>query len=64
MKLKEAISTIDKNIPIRIFIGCTTLFFGRMSKVSERKWNLRVLPYMDCEVLHQHITNGIVVLII
>ena len=64
MKLKDTLSTIDKNTPIRIFTGCTTLFFGRMAKVPERKWNLRVLPYMNCDVLHQSIVNGIIVLVI
>ena len=64
MRLKDALSTIDQNTPIRIFTGCTTLFFGRMAKASKRKWNLKVLPYMNCDVLHQHIVNEIVVLVI
>lgn len=57
MKLRDKLPT-DKNMSIRIFCGPQTIFHGERSGVPDKEWNLKVGPYMDCEVVNADIING------
>ena len=64
MTLKEMLNSIGNSIPIRIFAGCMTIFHGKKSDISEKEWNLKVHPYMECEVVNSCAINGVIVLAI
>ena len=64
MKLKDILDTIGNNTPIRIFAGCMTIFSGKVSDADQKEWNLKVLPYMNCNVHRHCVINGVVVLAI
>lgn len=62
MKLRDYMNGIGNDTTVRIFAGCMTIFHGRKSDVSEKEWNIKVHPYMDCDVVRESIINGVNVL--
>lgn len=64
MKLRELLNTIGEDAQFRIFVGCMTIFNGNKSDISEKEWNLNVLPYMNCRVIKHREINGVVVIYI
>ena len=58
MKLRMALRHIPRSTPIRIFIGCQTIFNGSRSMMHEKELNLKVRPYYNCEVVSTNINNG------
>lgn len=58
MKLKNALGHIPRTIPVRIFVGCQTILNGKRNEIPENEFNLKMRPYMDCDVLATYVNNG------
>lgn len=63
MTLGEILAMFE-DTTVRIFAGPTTIFHGKRNDVPERTWNMRVGPYMKCEVANSLAHNGTVLLLI
>lgn len=43
-------------VPVRVFVGCSTLFNGNPSVMSVSDW-VKLYPYFQCKVLNQRMIN-------
>lgn len=64
MKLKYELVRIPHSIPMRIFVGCQTVFNGKRNTLSSVEFNRQIRPYYDCEVVATHVNNGNIVMAI
>ena len=48
---------VRKNKPVRVFVGCMTLFNGNPSVMSMSDW-VKLHPYFNCKVLNKKAING------
>jgi hypothetical protein len=58
MTLKQLITGTTAREPIRIFADCQTIYMGNVPDASNKEWNLKVLPYMNCNVVNCKAING------
>lgn len=58
MTLKQLITGMTAKEPIRIFAGCQTIYMGNVPDSNNKEWNLKVLPYMHCNVVNCKAING------
>jgi len=45
------LNVISGGTDIRIYVGCLSLFHGKMCNVKKDDWDERIGIYMDCEVI-------------
>ena len=45
-----------KHTPIRVFVGCMTIFNGTVSVMSLSQW-IKLYPYFKCKVLNKRMIN-------
>lgn len=66
MKLRDCIGNnkIGKYERIRVFAGCQTLFNGRRADVTDNEWNIKLNPYMDCNVVRMSVSDEATVVMI
>lgn len=45
-----------RGTPVRVFVGCSTLFNGNLSVISVSDW-IKLHPYFQYKVLNQRMIN-------
>lgn len=58
MKLRDVLNVIGGGTDIRIYVGCLSVFHGKMCDVKKDTWNEHVGIYMDCEVIRLNAIDG------
>lgn len=58
MKLYEVLSVISGSTKITIYVGCITIFSGKMAETTKEKWKEDIKTYLDCEVIRLNIANN------
>ena len=66
MKLQDLLAIIKEGAPVRLFVGCMKTFDGTKPNASEsnKQWNKKVSPYMDCEVIGVHARDNTIIIVI
>lgn len=58
MKLRDVLDVISGGTDIRIYVGCLSVFHGKMCDAKKSSWNEHVGIYMDCEVIRLNTVDG------
>ena len=62
--LNDIFNKAGSNAHIRVFCNCQTIFDGRRSCVSKKEWNLNVRPYLECNVIKDIMSDGVIIVAI
>ena len=58
MKLHEVLSVISGGTKIIIYVGCITIFSGKMAETTKEKWKEDVEMYLNCEVIRLNVKDN------